>query len=263
MSDYVLEMKGISKSFPGVKALDGVNFQLKSGETHVIMGENGAGKSTFIKIITGVHTLDEGEIYLYGKKVNIKTPRDSLNLGIAAIYQHSTGYPDLSVTANIFIGHEKINKYSKTILWNRMHSEAEKYLKSLGADFDPRVQLGALSVAQQQIVEIAKALSTNAKIIIMDEPTPALTKRESEKLNKIVEQLKENGTSIIFISHRFEDMFRIADRVTVLRDGKYIGTWNKGEINSNDIILAMVGREINQIFPPIDKENIDEWKDIY
>ncbi|ANX00479.1 D-ribose transporter ATP-binding protein [Thermoclostridium stercorarium subsp. leptospartum DSM 9219] len=250
MSDYVLAMKGITKSFPGVKALDGVDFQLKYGETHVIMGENGAGKSTFIKIITGVHSLDEGEIYLHGNKVNIRTPRDSLDLGIAAIYQHSTGYPDLSVTENIFIGHEKISRHTKTILWNEMHEEAEKLLKMLGADFDPRVRLGALSVAQQQIVEIAKALSTNAKIIIMDEPTAALTKRESEQLYKIVEQLKKRGTSIIFISHRFEDMYRLADRVTVLRDGKYIGTWNRDEINTNDIIVAMVGREINQIFPP-------------
>jgi len=250
MSDYVLEMRGITKSFPGVRALDGVDFGLKSGETHVIMGENGAGKSTFIKIITGVHTSDNGEIYLYGKKVNIRNPKDSLDLGIAAIYQHSTGYPHLSVTENIFLGHEKISKRTKTIQWNRMHNEAEEYLKSLGADIDPRVQLGALSVAQQQIVEIAKALSTNAKIIIMDEPTAALTRRESEQLYKIVDQLKEKGTSVIFISHRFEDMFRVADRVTVLRDGKYIGTWNRDEINANDIIVAMVGREISQIFPP-------------
>lgn len=254
MSEYILEMKGITKSFPGVRALDGVNFQLKSGEIHVIMGENGAGKSTFIKIITGVYSLDEGEIYIYGRKVDIRNPRDSTNLGIAAIYQHSTGYPDLSVTENIFIGHERINKYTRSILWNEMHFEAEKYLKSLGADFDPRVRLGALSVAQQQIVEIAKALSTNARIIIMDEPTAALTKRESEQLYKIIEQLKENGTSIIFISHRFEDMYRIADRVTVLRDGKYIGTWDKNSINSNDLIFAMVGREISQIFPQ--KKNI-------
>jgi len=249
MSEYILEMKGISKSFPGVRALDGVDFRLKPGEVHVIMGENGAGKSTFIKIITGVYSLDEGEIYLDGQKVDIKTPRDSYNLGIAAIYQHSTGYPDLSVTENIFIGHEKINKYTKTLLWNEMHDEAEKYLESLGADFDARIQLGALSVAQQQIVEIAKALSTDARIIIMDEPTAALTRRESEQLYKIIDRLKENGTSIIFISHRFEDMFRVADRVTVLRDGKYIGTWDNDRLNSDDLIYAMVGREISQIFP--------------
>lgn len=249
MSDYILELKGITKKFPGVKALDNVQFQLKRGEIHALMGENGAGKSTFIKIITGVHPQDEGEIYLDGHKVEIRNPKDAQRLGIAAIYQHVTCYPDLSITENIFIGHEKIQKGSKRILWNQMHSEAKKLLEELGAELDPRTQMGALSVAQQQIVEIAKALSTNARIIIMDEPTAALTKRESEELYRITEKLRDNGVSIIFISHRFEDMYRLASRVTVFRDAKYIGTWNVKEISHEQLIVAMVGREITQMFP--------------
>lgn len=249
MSDYVLELKGITKVFPGVKALDNVQFQLKRGEIHALMGENGAGKSTFIKIITGVHSPEEGEIYLNGRKVVFRNPRDAQNMGIAAIYQHVTHYPDLSVTENIFMNHEKVQKGTKRLLWREMHAEAKRLLEELGADFDPREQMGALSIAQQQIVEIAKALSTDAKIIIMDEPTASLTKRESEELYKITERLRDKGASIIFISHRFEDMYRLADRVTVFRDSKYIGTWNVGEISNEDLIIAMVGRQITQLFP--------------
>lgn len=254
MSDYVLELRGITKIFPGVKALDNVSFNLKSGEIHALMGENGAGKSTFIKVITGVHTPEKGEIYLNGQKVEIKTPKDAQRMGIAAIYQHVTCYPDLSVTENIFMGHEKIEKTTKRILWKDMHAEAQKLLDELSANFEPKAKMGALSVAQQQIVEIAKALSANAKIIIMDEPTAALTKRESEELYKITEKLRDNGASIIFISHRFEDMYRLASRVTVLRDSKYIGSWNVNEISNEKLIVAMVGREITQMFPRKDEK---------
>lgn len=250
MSEYILELKGITKIFPGVKALDNVQFQLKEGEIHALMGENGAGKSTFIKIITGVHQPEEGDIYLNGKKVEIKNPRDAQKLGIAAIYQHVTSYPDLSITENIFIGHETINRRTKTIMWNDMHAKAKKLLQDLGSELDPRTLMGSLSVAQQQIVEIAKALSTHAKILIMDEPTAALTKKESEELYKIIERLRNNNVSIIFISHRFEDMYRIANRVTIFRDSKYIGTWNVNEISNDKLIVAMVGRELTQMYPP-------------
>lgn len=249
MSDYVLELRGITKTFPGVKALDQVHFQLKPGEIHALMGENGAGKSTFIKIITGVHLPDEGEIFVNGQKTEIKNPKDAQRLGIAAIYQHVTCFPDLSVTENIFMGHEKITKRTKRILWGDMHAEAKKLLQELGASFDPRTKMGALSVAQQQIVEIAKALSMDARIIIMDEPTAALTARESEELYKIAEKLRDNGASIIFISHRFEDMYRLASKVTVFRDAKYIGSWGISAISNEDLIVAMVGREITQLFP--------------
>ena len=249
MSDFVLELKGITKIFPGVKALDNVEFRLREGQIHAIMGENGAGKSTFIKIITGVLIPEEGEIYLNGTKINMKNPKDAQKLGIAAIYQHVTCYPDLSVTENIFMGHEKIHKVTKRIRWKQMYEEANELLKELGAEFNSKTQMGSLSVAQQQIVEIAKALSTNAKIIIMDEPTAALTKKESEELYKIAEKLRDNGVSIIFISHRFEDMYRLATEVTVFRDSKYIGTWKVDEISNEDLIVAMVGREITQLFP--------------
>ncbi|PWW07299.1 monosaccharide ABC transporter ATP-binding protein (CUT2 family) [Paenibacillus cellulosilyticus] len=248
-TDYVLELKGISKIFPGIKALDNVYFRLKRGEIHALMGENGAGKSTFIKVITGVYTPDEGEIYLNGTKVDFRNPTDAKKMGIAAIYQHVTCYPDLSVTENIFMGHEKVEKGTRRIRWKEMHEEAARLLNELGATFSPKTLMGALSVAEQQIVEIAKALSTNAKIIIMDEPTAALSKTESEELYRIAERLRDNGASIIFISHRFEDMYRLATQVTVFRDSKYIGTWNVNEISNPDLIVAMVGREISQLFP--------------
>lgn len=249
MSDYVLELKGITKAFPGVKALDRVHFQLKKGEIHALMGENGAGKSTFIKIITGVHLPDEGEIILNGVRTQINSPKDAQRLGIAAIYQHVTCFPDLSVTENIFMGHEKVSKRTKRIRWSEMHEEAKLLLQELGSNLDPRTRMGALSVAQQQIVEIAKALSMRARIIIMDEPTAALTARESEELYRIAEKLRDDGASIIFISHRFEDMYRLASKVTVFRDSRYIGSWGVTEISNEALIVAMVGRQITQMFP--------------
>lgn len=250
MSEYVLELKGITKIFPGVKALNNVQFQLKKGEIHALMGENGAGKSTFIKVITGVHKAEEGEIFLEGKKVEFKGPKDAQRAGIAAVYQHPTSYPDLTVTENIFMGHEIIKR--GIIQWKIMNTEAEKLLKELNADFKATDEMGGLSVAQQQMVEIAKALSTNARIVILDEPTAALTKNESEDLYRIVEKLRDEGVAIIFISHRFEDMYRLASRVTVFRDSQYIGSYNVDEITNADLIKAMVGREIKDLFPKPD-----------
>ncbi len=250
MNDYILELKGVTKIFPGVKALDQVSFQLKPGEIHALMGENGAGKSTFIKVITGVHRADEGEMILDGKKVNFRSPLDAQHAGIAAIYQHVTAYPHLTVSENIFMGHEKV-KHGR-IIWKQMHEEATKLLKQLDADFKSSALMGSLSVAQQQMVEIAKALSMNARIIIMDEPTAALTKSESEKLYGIAEKLKGEGTSIIFISHRLEDMYRLASRVTVFRDAHYIGTYDVDKLTNAELIKAMVGREITEMFPKPD-----------
>ncbi|WP_319995157.1 MULTISPECIES: sugar ABC transporter ATP-binding protein [Trichococcus] len=249
MEDYVLQLEGVSKIFPGVKALDNVNFKLKAGEIHALMGENGAGKSTFIKVMTGVHQPEEGKIYLDGKEVSFKNTNDSKKAGIAAIYQHSTSYPDLSVTENIFLGHEYTAGKINYLNWKKMNSEANQLLEKIGANFDARRIMGELSVAQQQIVEIAKALSQNARIIIMDEPTASLTINESEELYKIAEDLRDQGKSIIFISHRFEDMYRLASKVSVLRDSKYIGTWDVDKISNHDLIVAMVGREINTLFP--------------
>ena len=248
--EYVLELKGITKIFPGVKALNKVQFQLKPGEVHALMGENGAGKSTFIKVITGVHKAEEGEMYLYGQKVDFKGPRDAQAAGIAAVYQHATSYPDLTVAENIFMGHEIIRH--GMIQWKAMNEEANVLLRRMNADFDATDEMGTLSVAQQQMVEIAKALSTNAKIIILDEPTASLTKSESEELYRIVDQLRESGVSVIFISHRFEDMYRLASRVTVFRDSQYIGTYDVDGITNADLIKAMVGREITDLFPKPD-----------
>ncbi len=256
--DYILELKGITKIFPGVKALDNVQFQLKRGEVHALMGENGAGKSTFIKVITGVHAAEEGKMYLNGKEVHFKGPRDAQAAGIAAVYQHPTTYPELSVTENIFMGHE-MRKHGM-IQWNQMNQEAQKLLDRLDAEFSPTEEMGTLSVAEQQMVEIAKALSTKAKIIILDEPTAALTKTESEKLYRIVDQLKEEGVSIIFISHRFEDMYRLASRVTVFRDSQYIGTYDVDGITNADLIKAMVGREITDMYP---KPDVEIGKEIF
>ena len=256
--DLILELKGITKIFPGVKALNKVHFQLRRGEVHALMGENGAGKSTFIKVITGVHAAEEGQMFLEGEEVHFKGPKDAQEAGIAAVYQHPTSYPTLSVTENIFMGHENVK--NGMIQWRSMNAEAQKLLDSLDADFKPTDEVGTLTIAQQQMVEIAKALSTNAKIIILDEPTAALTANESEKLYGIVDRLREEGKSIIFISHRFEDMYRLASRVTVFRDSQYIGTYDVDGISNADLIKAMVGREITDMYP---KEDIELGEEIF
>ncbi len=247
MAESILELHGITKIFPGVKALNRVQFDLRPGEVHALMGENGAGKSTFIKVIMGVHQAEEGEMLLDGKPVRFKTTRDAQKAGIAAIYQHVTAYPHLTVAENIFTGHLKMKR--GIVQWKAMYEEADRLLNELNADFDSRRTMGDLSVAQQQMVEIAKALSLNARIIIMDEPTAALTKRESEELYRITRKLRDDGKSIIFISHRFEDMYALASRVTVFRDAQYIGTYDVDGITNADLIKAMVGREINELFP--------------
>lgn len=249
MDNYILQLKGIIKDFPGVRALNNVNFDLKPGEVHAILGENGAGKSTFIKIITGVHQPDSGEIFLNGQKVTFSNPTLAREKGIAAIYQNITCFPDMTVTENIFLGHEYVDRGTKRILWKQMNEKARELLRSIGSEIDPEEKMGSLSIAQQQMVEISKALSQDARILIMDEPTAALTHRETQELFRLTRNLKESGTSIIFISHRLDDIFEIADRVTVFRDGCYIGTWNLSELTRDDLIKLMVGREITQLFP--------------
>lgn len=256
--DLILELKGITKIFPGVKALNNVQFQLRRGEVHALMGENGAGKSTFIKVITGVHAAEEGKMYLNGQEVNFKGPLDAQEAGIAAVYQHPTSYPELSVTENIFMGHETVK--GGIIQWRQMNQKAQELLDSLDADFKATDEVGALSVAQQQMMEIAKALSTNAQIFILDEPTAALTANESEKLYNIVDKLREDGKSVIFISHRFEDMYRLASRVTVFRDSQYIGTYDVDGISNADLIKAMVGREITDMYP---KEDLKLGEEVF
>ena len=258
MTEFLLEMKHITKTFPGVKALDRVDFNLYPGEIHALMGENGAGKSTFIQVLTGVHHPDGGEIILEGKKIVMHDPLVAARHGIAAIYQHLAIYPDLTVAENIFMGHEKLTRGIKSINWKQTNQAAQALLSKMGAAIKPTDTMGTLSIAQQQMVEIAKALSQNMKILIMDEPTAALTRQESEELYEIARNLREHGVSIILISHRLEDTFKLADRVSILRDGQYIGTWNIGDVTEDDLVKHMVGRSIDQFFPikanPIGKE---------
>jgi rhamnose transport system ATP-binding protein len=248
MSDNILELKDVVKTFGGVTALDGVQFQLKKGEIHAIMGENGAGKSTLIKIITGVHQPDSGIIMLEDEKITLRSPIDSQNLGIAAIYQHVTSFPDLSVTENIFMGKEILTKFG-TYNWKAMKKKAKELISNLNSEIDVTKPMNVISVAQQQLVEIAKALSRDARILIMDEPTASLTKHECEELYRIVEELRDNGVSIILITHKFEDMYRLASRITVFRDSKYIGCWDVDKISNAKLIQAMVGRELDKMYP--------------
>jgi rhamnose transport system ATP-binding protein len=254
LSENILELRGISKYFPGIKALEQVDFDLRKGEIHALVGENGAGKSTLIKIITGVHQPDTGEIRWEGQKVTFHNPTVALRYRIAAVYQQPASFPHLTITENIFLGHPLVSPLFKRLNWREMRKKAWELLESLGSDLDPSTPVGSLSAAQQQIVEIAKALSIDARVLIMDEPTAALTKREAEELYRIMKQLKARGTSIIFISHRLEDIFEVADRVTVLRDGRKVGTWMVDGVGERELIRAMVGREIDQLFPKVQVE---------
>ena len=248
MSDYILELKDVVKTFGGVTALNGVHFQLKKGEIHALMGENGAGKSTFIKVITGVHQPDSGVMLLEDEKITSRSTADSAKLGIAAIYQHVTAFPDLSVTENIFMGQEIKNKIG-LYDWKTMTKRAKELIEPLSQEIDVNKPMGTLSVAQQQLVEIAKALSRDARILIMDEPTASLTRTECEQLYQIAERLRDEGVSIIFITHKFEDMYRLASRVTVFRDSQYIGSWDVDKISNQKLIAEMVGRELSQMYP--------------
>mgnify|MGYP001020729276 CR=1 FL=1 len=248
MSEYILELKDVVKTFGGVKALNGVHFQLKRGEIHALMGENGAGKSTFIKVITGVHQPDSGIMLLDGEQVTLRNTMDSAKLGIAAIYQHVTAFPDLTVTENIFMGREIKNKFG-FYDWKTMRQRAKELIDPLSAEIDVNKPMGNLSVAEQQLVEIAKALSCDARILIMDEPTASLTRNECLQLYRIAKDLRDKGVSIIFITHRFEDMYELATRVTVFRDSTYVGSWDVDKITNADLVKAMVGRELNSMYP--------------
>ncbi|MDH7484756.1 MAG: sugar ABC transporter ATP-binding protein [Anaerolineae bacterium] len=254
MSENLLELKGISKSFPGVQALDNVDFDLRPGEVHALVGENGAGKSTLVKVITGVHQPDAGEIRFQGQPVTFPNPLVAQQHGVAAIYQEPTLFPDLSVGENIFIGHQPVRPMTRRMDWKRLYERAGELLNALGVKLDPRTRVRGLSVAQQQMVEIAKALSLNARILIMDEPTSALTLRDVEDLFRITRRLREAGTAIVFISHRLEEAFELADRITVLRDGHYVGTRPVPSTTTDEVIQMMVGRTLDTLFP---KEEVE------
>ena len=251
MLDYILEMKDIHKSFPGVKALDGVSLALRPGSVHALMGENGAGKSTLMKCLFGVYSLDAGEIIYNGEHVKILNPFDALHRGIAMVHQELQPIPERSIAENIFCGRYPCS-IKGVVNHQKMNELASEALKRVGLDVDPQRKLGTLSVSQMQLVEIAKAVSVGAKIVIMDEPTSSLTHNEVETLFSIVNRLRSEGVAIIYISHKMDEILRISDEVTILRDGQYIGTWPAAELTTDLIITRMVGRQMTNLFPKRD-----------
>lgn len=246
--DLILEMENITKVFPGVVALDAVDFKVRRGEVHALVGENGAGKSTLMKILAGAYPPDQGRILLNGREVVFRHPHDAQNAGISIIYQELNLLPERTVVQNIFLGREICNRWG--VDHKRMSLETVKLLESIGIPIPGNALIRNLSVAQQQQVEIAKALSLNAELLIMDEPTASLAPRETQHLFELVEKLKRNGVTIIYISHRLEEIFQVADRVTVLKDGKRVSTENVRDISSNQLVQMMVGRELDVLFPP-------------
>lgn len=252
MGETIVSMKNISKNFPGVKALDHVQFELRSGEVMALLGENGAGKSTLMKILSGVYTRDEGSLEIFGKEYGDLTPRQAQEIGVAIIHQELNMCRHLSVAENMFLGREKVKA---GVLSNaQMEEEAAKILEELKIDMDPGQVVGELPVSKQQMVEIAKALSTHARILIMDEPTSALTAREIEDLFRIIRDLKAKGCGIVYISHRLEELSHIVDRVTIMRDGQFITSMNFKDTTLDEIIANMVGREIKEKFPRVSCE---------
>jgi len=251
-SNGFLHLVGISKSFPGVRALNNVHLEVRKGEVHGLVGENGAGKSTLMKILSGAYTKDEGEIYWQGELVDIRKPKDSEDLGIATIYQEFNLVPQLSISENIWLGREHLkNKQLLLMDWKKTHQKTRELLEDLNLDIDPTRPVFGLGVATQQMIEIAKALSLNAKLIIMDEPTSALSKNEVEQLFSVIEKLKKKGVSIIYISHHLDEVFQICDRGTVLRDGNYIATIDPKVTTKNQLIQLMVGRTLDQQYPKV------------
>ncbi|MDO4338192.1 MAG: sugar ABC transporter ATP-binding protein [Eubacteriales bacterium] len=245
---YRLEMIEISKHFGGVKALDKVSLRVEPGEIHALIGENGAGKSTLMKILSGAYNRDHGKILVDGQEVKITNPKDSKDLGIAIIYQEFMLAPDLTVAENIFI--DRLSGDSKIINWNKLRQDAKKQLSRLGFDdIDPSAKCGTLSVAYQQVIEICKCLTRDAKILVFDEPTAVLTFSEIRKLFEVIQKLKSEGVSIIYISHRLEEIFELSQHITVLKDGTYVDTVETANFDKQRLVNLMVGRELTDLFP--------------
>lgn len=249
MDEVIVRMEHITKTFPGVKALDDVHFELRAGEVMALLGENGAGKSTLMKILSGVYTRDGGEMEIFGKSHGDLTPKGAQALGVAIIHQELNMCRHLSIAENMFLGREKTRL--GTLSQREMETEASNALEELGIDLDPRQVVGELPVSKQQMVEIAKALSTNAKILIMDEPTSSLTSREIDDLFRIIRDLKAKGCGVVYISHRLEELQYIVDRVTIMRDGQFVTSGRFQDMTMDEIIANMVGREIKEKFPRV------------
>ncbi|NLU53681.1 MAG: sugar ABC transporter ATP-binding protein [Clostridiaceae bacterium] len=252
-AEYILMMDNITKTFPGVKALDNVKLHVRKGTVHALMGENGAGKSTLMKILIGIYNPDGGTITFKGQKVDIHDTNTALNLGISMIHQELSPIPHMTVAENIFLGREPLNKFG-LVDKKKMNADAVKLFEKLGIKIDPRMLMKDLTVAQTQMVEIAKAISYNSSLIIMDEPTSAITEKEVEHLFEIIHGLRAEGVSIIYITHKMDEVFKISDDITVFRDGQHIATVPANTIDKNGLISMMVGRELTQIFPKEEAE---------
>ena len=250
MNETIVSMKGICKYFPGVKALDNVQFELRSGEVMALLGENGAGKSTLMKILSGVYTRDAGTMEIFGQSYGDLLPKQAQQVGVAIIHQELNMCPHLTVTENMFLGREIC--HGLCVDYKAMEAEAARILSDLKIDISPTDRVGNLPVSKQQMVEIAKALSIHARILIMDEPTSALTAKEIDELFRIIRKLREDGCGIVYISHRLEELQHIVDRVTIMRDGQYILTANFKDLTMDEIITNMVGREIKEKFPRVE-----------
>lgn len=247
-SEYLLEVLDVRKEFPGVVALDNVRFQLKPGSVHALMGENGAGKSTLMKIIAGVYTPDQGQFKLRGQNIRLNTPLDALENGIAMIHQELNLMAPMSIAENIWIGREPLNRFG-FVRHGEMAARTRALFEHLDIQLDPQASIASLSVANRQMVEIAKAVSFGSDVLIMDEPTSALTEKEVAHLFKIISALRDTGKGIVYITHKMNELYEIADQVSVFRDGKYIKTCDMADVTRDDIIKMMVGREITQMFP--------------
>ncbi|WP_305074555.1 sugar ABC transporter ATP-binding protein [Propionivibrio sp.] len=251
-NEYVLETRGIRKVFPGVVALDGISLRFRPGSVHALMGENGAGKSTLMKILSGMYKPTEGIVLYKGVETEFNAPIESIRLGIAMIHQELSPVPHRSVMENVWLGREPLIKGTPFVDHRKMHDDTKRLLDDLELSIDPRIEMAKLTVAKMQMVEIAKAVSYNADVVIMDEPTSSLTKGEVEHLFRIIRRLREQGKAIIYISHKMDEIFAISDEVSVLRDGNYVGTYPAAELNTDKLIALMVGRELNEMFPKVE-----------
>ncbi|WP_274651204.1 sugar ABC transporter ATP-binding protein [Paenibacillus humicola] len=259
MEHPVLTMEGISKEFPGVKALSNVHFELYPGEVHALMGENGAGKSTLMKILSGVYTATKGVIRLKGKEVAFGSPLDAQKQGVSIIHQEFNLFANLSAAENIFIDRPEMVGRLGRIRWSKLYDEAQRLVDSIGgAEIDVRREVRHLGVHSQQVIEIAKALSFQSDVLIMDEPSAALPENEVQKMFDVVKRLKEQGVAIVYVSHRMKEIFEIADKVTVLRDGAKIDTKHIGEVTEQSLIQMMVGKEVNRLYPVRDQKPREE-----
>ncbi|HQA14857.1 MAG TPA: sugar ABC transporter ATP-binding protein [Ornithinibacter sp.] len=246
-SKVILEMKGIGKTFPGVKALEGVNLTIREGEVLALLGENGAGKSTLIKILSGAYTRDEGEIFFEGSQVDVKRPADAEALGISTIYQEFNLAPNLTIAENIFLGHLPMK--GAVVDWPLVRSRSRELLDSLDVDLGVDTITGTLSVAQQQMVEIAKALNRKTRVLIMDEPSAVLSEKDLDNLFAVVRKLRDSGIGIVYISHRMKEIFALADEVTVLKDGKFVASRRITDVTMDDLVKLMIGRDLEDVYP--------------